>query len=79
MPFISDENHYNANYSTHVWRDDDDDDGIGSAYSSEAEARDAFEKLEAGKLYGYGALYRWNPSQQEWVCLDAWPDDFDGG
>jgi hypothetical protein len=78
MPFIPDQNHHRAGYSTHVWLDDDDEEGVNSSYSSEAEARVAFEKLEAGGGYKYGGLYRWNPGQDEWVCIDAWPDEFDG-
>jgi hypothetical protein len=78
MSFFLDENHHNANFSTHVWLNDDDDEGVNNPYSTEAEAREAFDRLEAGGKYQYGGLYRWNPGQDVWVCLDAWPEDFDG-
>ncbi len=79
MPFTSNENSRNANFSTHVWLDDDDEEGVNNSYSSEAEAREAFDRLETAGVYKFGGLYRWNPSKDDWVCLDAWPEDFDGG
>jgi hypothetical protein len=78
MPFVSDEDDYRVKYSVHVWRDDEDDEGIRNPYTTEEEARAAFYRLEAGKEFGYGGIYRWVEGKRDWDCLDAWPDQFDG-
>jgi hypothetical protein len=79
MPFIPDEDSPSVKFSTHVWRDDDDDDGIANSYTSEAEAKQAFDKLEVGGQFQFGGIYRWVNATQEWACIDAWPETFDGG
>ena len=78
MAFVADEDSPKALFSTHVWVDDYDDDGINNSYSTEREAVEAFELLEKGGSFAFGAVYRWNSGTNDWICLDAWPEDFDG-
>jgi hypothetical protein len=68
----------NASFRTHFWRDDADEDGVESYYTSEEEAHREFQKVEAGKNFSWGAIYKWSDKERDWVCLDNWPEDFDG-
>ncbi len=63
MPFIPDENNPGVKFSTHLWRDENDNYGIANPYTTETEARSAFDKLEAGGQFQFGGLYRWVTSR----------------
>lgn len=78
MPFVPDEDSANALFATHVWLDDNDEKGVASSFSTMEEAQNDFDRLEAGRSYGYGGLYRWNHARANWDCIDAFPEDFDG-
>jgi hypothetical protein len=75
MPFVGAENP-NARYAVSVWKDGDaeEDDNY---YTTKEEAEEAFDRLQSGGQFAFGALYDWVGGVEPWRRLDEWPDDFE--
>ena len=78
MPFAHDANSPSALFNVTVYVDENDAEGKETAYSTLADAQEAFERLEASGSFKYGGLYKWSAAKGGWDCLDAWPEDWDG-
>lgn len=78
MPFIPDAASHRVLFATHFWIDRSDHQGSESSYSSVEEAQAEFERVEASGRFKLGGLYKWNHAKDDWDCLDAFPETFDG-
>ena len=78
MPFSANPDSPSAIFNVTVYLDANDQEGKETAYSSLEDAQEAFIRLEASGQYQYGGLYKWSATKEDWDCLDAWREDWDG-